>query len=615
VADVEAPAAPAIEIAREYETILSFERLDAWIAKLRAAELTAIDTETDSLDEMVARIVGISFAVEPGRAAYVPVAHTYAGAPEQLPLDAVLARLQPWLEDADAGKVGQHVKYDTHVFANHGIAVRGWKHDTLLESYVFEAHRPHGLASLAERHLGRKGIDYEQLCGKGANQIPFAQVDIAHAAEYSGEDSEMTLHVHRVLYPRLAAHRGMKFVYEQIEMPASEVLARMERQGVLIDTARLAQQSRLLAERMLALESEAYDIAGQPFNLGSPKQIGEILFGRLGLPVLKKTASGTPSTDEEVLEKLALDYPLPARILEHRGLAKLKGTYTDKLPQMVNPATGRVHTHYAQAVAVTGRLSSNDPNLQNIPIRTPEGRRVREAFIAPPGHVVVSADYSQIELRLMAHISGDPGLTRAFTDGMDVHRATAAEVFNLAAEEVTNEQRRYAKTINFGLIYGMGAFGLAQSLGIEQKAARDYIDRYFARFAGVKRYMDETKASAAALGYVETLFGRRIELPEIRGGSGPRRSAAERQAINAPMQGTAADLIKLAMLAVQKAIDQQDKATKMVLQVHDELVFEVPEAEIAWVRAEIPKLMAGVVELTVPLVAEVGVGLNWDEAH
>jgi DNA polymerase-1 len=425
----------------------------------------------------------------------------------------------------------------------------------------------------------------------------------------------MTLHVHRVLYPRLAANAGMKFVYEQIEMPVGEVLARVERHGVLIDSQRLAEQSRALAERMVALESEAYEIAGQPFNLGSPKQIGEILFGRLGLPVVKKTASGSPSTDEEVLEKLALDFPLPARILEHRGLAKLKGTYTDKLPQMVNPRTGRVHTHYAQAVAVTGRLSSNDPNLQNIPIRTPEGRRVREAFVAPPGHVVVSADYSQIELRIMAHISGDPGLTRAFSDGMDVHRATAAEVFNLAAEEITSEQRRYAKTINFGLIYGMGAFGLASSLGIEQKAARDYIDRYFARFAGVKRYMDETKASAAALGYVETLFGRRIELPEIRGGSGPRRSAAERQAINAPMQGTAADLIKLAILAVQKALDAQGKASKMVMQVHDELVFEVPQDEVEWVRAEVPRLMSGVAELTVPLIAEVGVGLYWDEAH
>ncbi len=609
------PAAAVHDLARQYDTIYTFEQLDAWIAKLQAAELSALDTETDSLDAMRARIVGISFAVEPGKAAYVPLRHDYPGAPDQLPFDEVIARLRPWLENPAAAKVGQHIKYDTHVFANIGIAVQGWKYDTLLESYVLEAHRQHSLSSLAQRHLDRKGLDYEDLCGKGAKQIPFSQVDIERAALYSGEDSEMTLQVHQVLYPRLAAIPGMKFVYEQIEMPTSAALGRVERHGVLIDSARLADQSRFLAERMLALENEAYEIAGQPFNLGSPKQIGEILFGKLGLPVAKKTASGAPSTDESVLEKLALDYPLPAKLLEHRGLAKLKGTYTDKLPLMINPDTGRVHTHYAQAVAITGRLSSNDPNLQNIPIRTPEGRRVREAFVAPPGHVIVSADYSQIELRLMAHISQDPGLLRAFNDGMDVHRATAAEVFNLAAEEVTSEQRRYAKTINFGLIYGMGAFGLSQSLGIEQKAARDYIDRYFARFAGVKRYMDETKARAAETGYVETLFGRRIELPEIRGGNGPLRAGAERQAINAPMQGTAADLIKLAMLAVQKALDAQGKVAKMVMQVHDELVFEVPEAEIEWAKVEIPKLMAGVAQLSVPLIAEVGVGPNWDEAH
>ncbi len=608
-------AVAASDLARQYDTIFTFEQLDAWIARLQAAELSALDTETDSLDAMRARIVGISFAVEPGKAAYVPLRHDYPGAPDQLPFDEVIARLRPWLENPAAAKVGQHIKYDSHVFANIGITVRGWKYDTLLESYVLEAHRQHSLSSLAERHLGRKGLDYEDLCGKGAKQIPFSQVDIERAALYSGEDSEMTLQVHQVLYPRLAAIPGMKFVYENIEMPTSEVLGRVERHGVLIDSARLGEQSRMLAERMLALENEAYEIAGQPFNLGSPKQIGEILFGKLGLPVVKKTASGAPSTDESVLEKLALDYPLPAKLLEHRGLAKLKGTYTDKLPLMINPDTGRVHTHYAQAVAITGRLSSNDPNLQNIPIRTPEGRRVREAFVAPPGHVIVSADYSQIELRLMAHISQDPGLLRAFTDGMDVHRATAAEVFNLAAEEVTSEQRRYAKTINFGLIYGMGAFGLASSLGIEQKAARDYIDRYFARFAGVKRYMDETKARAAETGYVETLFGRRIELPEIRGGNGPLRAGAERQAINAPMQGTAADLIKLAMLAVQKALDDQGKGTRMVMQVHDELVFEVPEAEVEWARVEIPKLMADVAQLSVPLIAEVGVGPNWDEAH
>jgi len=607
---VQAPA-----LAHQYDTIFTFEQLDAWIAKLQAAPLSALDTETDSLDAMRARIVGISFAVEPGKAAYVPLRHDYAGAPEQLPFDEVIARLRPWLENPDAKKVGQHVKYDMHVFANIGIAVQGFEHDTLLESYVLEAHRPHGLSSLADRHLGRKGIDYEDLCGKGAKQIPFSQVDVERASHYSGEDSEMTLQVHQALYPRIAAQPGLKFVYESIEMPTSFVLGRVERHGVLIDSARLAEQSRVLAERMLALENEAYEIAGQPFNLGSPKQIGEILFGKLGLPVAKKTASGAPSTDESVLEKLALDYPLPAKLLEHRGLSKLKGTYTDKLPQMINPDTGRVHTHYAQAVAVTGRLSSNDPNLQNIPIRTPEGRRVREAFVAPPGHVIVSADYSQIELRLMAHISQDPGLLRAFNDGMDVHRATAAEVFNLVSGEVTSEQRRYAKTINFGLIYGMGAFGLSQSLGIEQKAAKDYIDRYFARFAGVKRYMDQTKARAAETGYVETLFGRRIELPEIRGGNGPLRAAAERQAINAPMQGTAADLIKLAMLAVQKALDAQGKGTRMVMQVHDELVFEVPDAEIEWAKTEIPQLMAGVAQLSVPLIAEVGIGPNWDEAH
>ena len=602
-------------LARHYETVLTRDRLDHWIGRLLACELSGLDTETDSLDPMRARIVGISFAVVPGEAAYVPLRHDYPGAPDQLPLNEVLESLRPWLEDARAGKVGQNTKYDTHVLANHGIAVRGWRHDTLLESYVAEAHLAHGLERLAERHLGRKGLSYEDLCGKGASQIPFSQVDVERATEYSGEDSEMTLQVHQVLYPQIEADAGLLRVYREIEMPVSALLARIERHGVLIDPALLATQSRELAERMVQLEQKAYEIAGQPFNLGSPKQIGEMLFGRLGLPVKKKTASGAPSTDEEVLQELAADFPLPAAILEHRSLAKLKGTYTDKLPLMVNPATGRVHTNYAQAVAVTGRLSSNDPNLQNIPIRTPEGRRVREAFIAPPGHQIVSADYSQIELRIMAHISGDPGLTKAFAEGLDVHRATAAEVFNLSPEAVTSEQRRYAKTINFGLIYGMGAFGLAQSLGIEQKAARDYIDRYFARFAGVKRYMDETKRQAAERGYVETLFGRRIELPDIRGGNGPRRSGAERQAINAPMQGTAADLIKLAMLAVQQALDDQGRRTTMVMQVHDELVFEVPDDEIEWARHEIPRLMAGVAQLSVPLLAEVGVGPNWEQAH
>ena len=610
-----AAAARALPIAREYETVLTRERLDHWLAAVRAAPLVAVDTETDSLDGMRARIVGISLAVEPGRAAYIPLAHDGPGAPAQLPLDEVLALLRPWLEDEAAVKVGQHVKYDTHVFANHGIALRGVRHDTMLQSYVLEAHKPHSLESLAERHLGRRGLSYEELCGKGAHQIPFAQVDVERATQYSGEDSEMTLHVHQALWPQLEASPRQREVYERIEMPASRVLGRIERHGVLIDSAVLARQSKDLAERMLAMEQEAYALAGQPFNMGSPKQIGEILFGRLGLPVKKKTATGAPSTDEEVLQELAADYPLPARILEHRGLSKLKSTYTDKLPQMVNPATGRVHTHYAQAVAVTGRLSSNEPNLQNIPIRTAEGRRVREAFIAPPGWRIVSADYSQIELRIMAHISGDPGMTRAFAEGQDIHRATASEVFGVPPAEVSSEQRRYAKTINFGLIYGMGAFGLAQSLGIEQKAARDYIDRYFARFAGVRRYMEETKARAAELGYVETVFGRRLVLPEIRGGNGPRRAGAERQAINAPMQGTAADLIKLAMIAVQEALDRQGLASRMIMQVHDELVLEVPEAELDWARAEVPRLMAGVATLSVPLLAEVGVGLNWEEAH
>jgi DNA polymerase-1 len=610
-----APPAKAIALAREYETITGFDRLDAWLALLHGADLAALDTETDSLDPMRARIVGISFAVEPGRAAYAPLAHAYPGAPDQLPLEAVLERLKPWLEDPRRAKVGQNVKYDLHVFANHGIAVRGYAHDTMLESYVLEAHRTHGLENLAERHLERRGLSYEDLCGKGANQIPFAQVDIAKATEYSGEDSEMALHVHRVLWPRIEADPKLLEVYARIEMPVVEVLERMERNGVLIDAAALARQSQDLAERLVALEREAYSLAGQPFNLGSPKQIGEVLFGKLGLPVKKRTASGAPSTDEDVLQELAADYPLPARILDHRGLAKLKGTYTDKLPLMVNPATGRVHTNYAQAVAVTGRLASNDPNLQNIPIRTPEGRRVREAFVAPPGHAILSADYSQIELRLMAHISGDPNLGRAFAEGVDVHRATASEVFGTPVNEVSAEQRRYAKVINFGLIYGMGAFGLASNLGIEQKAARDYIERYFARFAGVKRYMDETRVRAKQLGYVETVFGRRLWLPEINSGNGPRRSAAERQAINAPMQGTAADLIKLAMIAIQHALDAERRATTMVMQVHDELVFEVPEREIDWAREAIPRLMAGVAQLSVPLLAEVGVGRNWEEAH
>ncbi len=597
-----------------YDTVMTWEAFDAWLAKVEAAELVALDTETTSLDEMRAEIVGVSFSVKAGEAAYIPLAHDYPDAPVQLPRDEVLAKLKPWLENGAKKKLGQHVKYDRHVLANHGIEVRGYAHDTMLQSYVLEVHRPHGLASLAERHLGRSGIDYEDLCGKGAHQISFSQVAIDKAAEYSCEDSDQTLDVHLALWPRLEADEKLRGIY-QLEMDSSEALYRIERNGVLIDAPLLAVQSNELGKRILALEQEAYDIAGQPFNLGSPKQIGDIFFNKLGLPVVKKTPSGAPSTDEEVLEKLAEDYPLPAKILEHRGLSKLKGTYTDKLGQLANPRSGRVHTHYAQAVAVTGRLSSNDPNLQNIPIRTAEGRRVREAFVAPAGSVIASADYSQIELRIMAHISGDESLLRAFTEGMDVHRATAAEVFGATPDQVSSEQRRYAKVINFGLIYGMSSFGLARNLGIETKAAAAYIDRYFQRYPGVKIYMDETKASAKEKGYVETVFGRRLYLPEINSPNGPRRGGAERQAINAPMQGTAADLIKRSMVEVQRVLDTEQRGTKMIMQVHDELVFEVPEAEADWVRAEVPRIMAGVADLKVPLLAEIGFGPNWDKAH
>ncbi|MEJ8820948.1 DNA polymerase I [Variovorax humicola] len=597
-----------------YDTVMTWEMFDAWLARIEAAELVAIDTETTSLDEMRAEIVGISFSVKPGEAAYVPVGHNYPDAPAQLPRDEVLAKLKPWLENGAKKKLGQHVKYDRHVFANHGIEVQGYAHDTMLQSYVLEVHKPHGLASLSERHLGRSGIDYEDICGKGAHQISFSQVSIDKAAEYSCEDSDQTLDVHLALWPQLQANERLLFIY-QLEMQSSEALYRIERNGVLIDAPTLSAQSHELGTRIMALEQEAYGIAGQPFNLGSPKQIGDIFFNKLGLPVIKKTPSGAPSTDEEVLEKLAEDYPLPAKILEHRGLSKLKGTYTDKLGQLANPRSGRVHTHYAQAVAVTGRLSSNDPNLQNIPIRTPEGRRVREAFVAPAGSVIASADYSQIELRIMAHLSDDASLLRAFTEGIDVHRATAAEVFGSTPDQVSSEQRRYAKVINFGLIYGMSSFGLARNLGIETKAAAAYIDRYFQRYPGVKVYMDETKALAKEKGYVETVFGRRLYLPEINSPNGPRRGGAERAAINAPMQGTAADLIKLSMVEVQRVLDAEQRCTKMIMQVHDELVFEVPEAESEWVRTEIPRIMAGVASLKVPLLAEIGFGPNWDKAH
>nr|WP_034330913.1 DNA polymerase I [Herbaspirillum sp. B39] len=617
-AALEAPAqgglfAPAPKV--EYETVLTDAQLDQWIATINAAELTAVDTETTSLDAMQAELVGISLCCEPGRAAYIPVAHNYQDAPEQLSREHVLAKLKPWLEDASKPKLGQHLKYDSHIFANYGVRLAGVKHDTLLESYVFESHRPHDMDSLAARHLERKTITYAEVCGKGASQIGFNEVAIERATEYAAEDAEVTLALHHAMWPQIEHDDKLRFIYEKIEVPTSVVLQKIERNGVLIDSERLGQQSHDLGKRMLEIEQQAYDLAGQPFNLNSPKQLGEILFGKLELPVVKKTASGAPSTDEEVLQKLAEDYPLPKVLLDYRGLAKLKSTYTDKLPKMINPATGRVHTNYAQAVAVTGRLSSNEPNLQNIPIRTPEGRRIREAFVAPEGCVIVSADYSQIELRIMAHISEDENMLKAFANNEDIHKATAAEIFGIAPEQVESEQRRYAKVINFGLIYGMSAFGLAGNLGIERSAAQMYIDKYFMRFSGVKRYMDETRLQAKARGYVETVFGRRLWLPEINSPNGPRRQGAERAAINAPMQGTAADLIKLAMIAVQDWLESTGMKSRMIMQVHDELVLEVPQDELAVVREKLPELMKNVAELKVPLLAEVGIGKNWDEAH
>jgi DNA polymerase I len=599
----------------EYEAVLDEAALERWMAAIGTADLTAIDTETTSLDPMQAELVGISLSVEPGRGCYIPVAHRYAGAPPQLDRDLVLARMRGWLESPAHRKVGQNLKYDAHVFANHGVALAGIEHDTLLESYVLEAHRTHGLDSLALRHLERPTITYEQVAGKGAAQIGFEQVAIEQATRYSAEDAEVTMHLHRVLLPQIEAVPKLHDVYRRIEVPTSLVLQKMERHGVLVDAQALARQSDELGTRMLALEQRAHELAGQPFNLNSTRQLCEILFDKLGLPVLKKTASGAPSTDEDVLDRLAEDYPLPKLLLEYRGLSKLKSTYTDKLPRMVNPRTGRVHTCYSQAVAVTGRLASTEPNLQNIPIRTAEGRRIREAFVAPPGSVLVSADYSQIELRIMAHISGDESLLRAFAEGMDVHRATAAEIFGLAPDEVDAEQRRYAKTINFGLIYGMSAFGLAAQLGIDRSAARTYIERYFARYPKVARYMDETREAARRQGYVETVLGRRLWLAEINSPNGPRRAGAERAAINAPMQGTAADIVKLAMIAVQDWLETRRLASRLLLQVHDELVLEVPEAELESVRSELPRLMGGVADLAVPLLVEVGVGPNWDEAH
>lgn len=611
-----APApAPVPEYPRNYETVLTEEALDAWLARMAAAPLTAVDTETTSLDAMTAELVGISIAAEPGHAAYIPVGHVYAGVPEQLSRDAVLAKLKPWLENPRQAKLGQHIKYDMHVFANYGIQVAGVAHDTLLESYVLESHQRHDMDSMADRILSIKTISYDEMTGKGAKRIGFEQVGIERAAEYAAEDADITLQLHQALHPRLAADEKLNHIYADIEMPAMSVLYAMERNGVLIDSALLAELSAEFGAKMIDIEKRAHEQAGQPFNLSSPKQIQEILFEKQGLKPVKKTPTGAPSTDEESLAELALDHPLPKLILEYRGLAKLKSTYTDKLPVMVNRNTGRVHTSYGQATAVTGRLASTDPNLQNIPIRTAEGRRIREAFIAPQGSHIVSADYSQIELRIMAHISRDENLLKAFAAGEDIHRATAAEIFGLTPAGVDSEQRRYAKVINFGLIYGMSAFGLARQLDLERSAAQQYMDRYFQRYPGVAEYMRVTREQAHKQGYVETVFGRRLWLPEIRSSNGNRRQGAERAAINAPMQGTAADLIKLAMIAVQRWLIEEKLRSKLVMQVHDELVLEVPDAELETIRTGLHKLMTGVAQLAVPLLVEVGAGPNWDQAH
>ena len=599
--------------AAQYETVQTEEQLDKWFQRITDAELTAIDTETTSLDAMTAKLVGISLSVQAGEAAYIPVGHQILGA-QQLACSQVLEKLRPWLENPDHKKVGQNLKYDAHIFANYGIQMQGIQHDTMLQSYVLESHRRHDMDTLSERLLGHKTITYEEVCGKGAAQLGFEQIDIETATKYAAEDADVTLQLHHKMWQEFSHHEKMQAVYTQIEMPVLSVLQKMERNGVLIDSKRLLQQSTALGETMDGLTQQAFEMAGKTFNMNSPKQLGAILFDELKLPVIKKTPSGAPSTNEEVLEKLALDYPLPKIILDYRGMAKLKSTYTDKLPNMVNPATGRVHTNYAQAVAVTGRLASNDPNLQNIPVRTEEGRKIREAFIAPENHVIVSADYSQIELRIMAHLSGDRRLLEAFHQGEDIHRATASEIFGITPLEVTSDQRRYAKTINFGLIYGMSAFGVASNLGISRTDAKNYIDRYFQQYPGVAQYMENTRTQAIEQGYVETVFGRRLWLPEIKSG-GPRRQAAERAAINAPMQGTAADIIKLAMIAVQDWLEKDQLKSKLIMQVHDELILEVPENKLAIVRRKLPELMAQAAELDVPLIAEVGSGKSWGEAH
>jgi DNA polymerase I len=610
------PAAAPVQAAkkRRARTLLTEDELREIVLKLEAVDIAGFAALGSSDEPMSATLVGLAFAFA-DEAVYLPLAHDYAGAPQQAGLEKALALLRPWLERADCRKAGENVKRDSHLLANHGITLAGCVHDIQLESYVLEVHERHDLGMLAQRHCGWTPLSYEEIAGKGASRIPFSAVGVERAAAYASEKADCVLALHERLSPQIEADEKLKLVYGEIEMPTLPVLLRMERNGVLLDRAKLEAQSHELGKEMLQKEQEAYAAAGQPFNLGSPKQIQEILFERQKLPVKKKTPSGQPSTDEDSLAELALDHPLPRLILEHRALSKLKSTYTDKLPKSVLARTGRVHTTYSQTTAVTGRLSSNDPNLQNIPIRTAAGRRIRECFIAAPGSKIVSADYSQIELRIMAHLSGDENLVRAFRDGEDVHRATAAEVFGVSIQNVEPDQRRVAKVINFGLIYGMSSFGVAQNLGIDRTTAQTYVDRYFARFPGAKRYMDETRKRAKESGYVETVFGRRLWLPELKSGAPVRRQAAERAAINAPMQGTAADLIKLAMVAVQKYLDNDKLKAMLIMQVHDELVLEVPDNEVAKIKANITELMQSVAKLEVPLIVDVGVGENWDKAH
>ena len=608
--------APEQEEATEYETVLTWKAFDTWLERLGKAQLTAFDTETNSLDYMSAEIVGFSLCTQPGEACYVPVAHDFPGAPDQLPREEVLAKLTPWLEDDDRKKVGHHLKYDAHILARCDIALAGMAFDSMLESYVLNSVATrHDMDSVARQYLGKETIHYEDVAGKGAKQLTFNQVDLETAAPYAAEDADITLQLHETLWKQLADVPALKKVYEEIEQPLVPVLLNMEETGVLVDRKMLQTQSGELAKKMAELEAKAHELAGGPFNLGSPKQLQQILFEQQELPVIRKTPKGQPSTAEDVLVELANDYELPAVIIDYRSVSKLKSTYTDKLPLQINDRTGRIHTSYHQAVAATGRLSSTDPNLQNIPIRTEEGRRIRQAFVAPDGHRLLAADYSQIELRIMAHLSADKGLLKAFEKEQDVHRATAAEVFDMALDEVTDDQRRSAKAINFGLMYGMSAFGLAKQLGVSRGEAQEYTDLYFDRYPGVKQYMDDIRTKASEKGYVETVFGRRLYLPEINARNAQRRQYAERSAINAPMQGTAADIIKRAMISVHAWLQDEQPGARMIMQVHDELVFEVQDSKVDTVTAKVTELMNGAAELDVALKVDVGVGSNWDEAH